>query len=120
MAMSIRPPALTLAILVIFATVAYGGLVGGRTEIAGVKTNKAVQELGRFSVEEHNRRLKDEEEVKFVEVVEAQQQVVSGIKYYLKISATQADGGSRMFDSVVVVKPWLRSKQLLNFAPSAL
>lgn len=75
-------------------------------------------------MEEHNRMLrqaqKEEEQVTFVEVVEAQQQVVSGIKYYMKISATQGgDGGhSRIFESVVVVKPWLRSKQLLNFAPS--
>jgi len=62
---------------------------------------------------------KEEEEVTFEEVVEAQSQVVSGIKYYMKISATQGgDGGdSRIFESVVVVKPWLRSKQLLNFAP---
>ncbi|TKY59925.1 Cysteine proteinase inhibitor 10 [Spatholobus suberectus] len=126
MAASIRSPAVTLAILTIFASVActasYGGLVGGKTEIADVKTNKEVQDLGRFSVEEHNRRLtqsqKEEEVLTFVEVVEAQQQVVSGIKYYMKISATQSGGDSRMFDSVVVVKPWLRSKQLLNFAPS--
>ncbi|KAL2343486.1 hypothetical protein Fmac_004771 [Flemingia macrophylla] len=118
MAMSIRSPAVTVAILTILACAeAYGG----KTEIVDVKRNTEVQELGRFSVEEHNRRLKGEEEAaKFVEVVEAQKQVVSGIEYYMKIFATaQADGASRMFDSVVVVKPWLRSEQLLNFAPSA-
>ncbi|KAK7319013.1 hypothetical protein RJT34_03722 [Clitoria ternatea] len=112
----------TLTILTILASVvctaSYGGLVGGKTVIAEVKKNKEVQELGRFAVEEYNRNVK-EEEVKFVEVVEAEQQVVSGIKYYMKISATESDGDSRMFDSVVVVKPWLPSKQLLNFAPSA-
>lgn len=127
MAALIRSPAVTLAILTIFVTFAckasYGGLVGGKTEIPDVKTNKEVQELGRFSVEEHNLRVrqlrKEEQSVTFVEVVEAQEQVVSGIKYFMKISATSQNGGdSRMFDSVVVVKPWLRSKQLLNFAPS--
>ncbi|KAG5040900.1 hypothetical protein JHK85_013376 [Glycine max] len=128
MAALIRSPAVILAILTISACIActasYGGLVGGRSKIPDVKANKKVQDLGRFSVEEHNRMLrqaqKEEEQVTFVEVVEAQQQVVSGIKYYMKISATQGgDGGdSRIFESVVVVKPWLRSKQLLNFAPS--
>ena len=128
MAALIRSPAVILAILTISACIActasYGGLVGGRSKIPDVKANKEVQDLGRFSVEEHYRMLrqaqKEEEQVTFVEVVEAQQQVVSGIKYYMKISATQGgDGGhSRIFESVVVVKPWLRSKQLLNFAPS--
>ncbi|XP_061363775.1 cysteine proteinase inhibitor B-like [Gastrolobium bilobum] len=117
----------TLAVAAIFASVlctaSYGRLVGGKTEIEDVKTNEEVQELGRFSVEEYNQsarlRRKMEEELEFVEVVEAQQQVVSGIKYYMKISAIQSDGATRMFDSVVVVKPWLRSKRLLNFSPSS-
>lgn len=101
--------------------------MGGKTEIPDVKTNTEVQELGRFSVEEYNRSLRlwrkpgvhdgAGERLEFREVMEAQRQVVSGIKYYLKISATQ-NGEERMFDSVVVVKPWLHSKQLLNFAPS--
>ncbi|CAJ1938773.1 unnamed protein product [Sphenostylis stenocarpa] len=131
MAALIRSTTVRLALLVLLAcvlcAVSHGGSVGGKTEIADVKTNKDVQDLGRFSVEEHNRKVREErgeaaavaEKVEFVEVVEAQQQVVSGIKYYLKISATQSDGGnSRIFDSVVVVKPWFRSKQLLNFDPS--
>ena len=135
MAASIRSPAVILTVILVFLasflrTAAYRGQVGGRTEIEDVKTNEEVQELGRFSVEEYNwsLRLKQEEEVEveveveveeleFVEVVEAQEQVVSGIKYYLKIAATK-NGAPRMFDSEVVVKPWLRSKKLLNFAPS--
>ncbi|KAK7387599.1 hypothetical protein VNO78_28512 [Psophocarpus tetragonolobus] len=100
-------------------------MVGGRTEIGDVRTNKEVQELGKFAVEEYNRGLKlynenigiGREKLKFSEVVEAQQQVVSGIKYYLKISATHR-GLHRMFNSVVLVKPWLHSKQLLHFAPA--
>ncbi|XVE81212.1 hypothetical protein DITRI_Ditri15bG0044600 [Diplodiscus trichospermus] len=100
----------------------YGRMVGGRTQISDVKTNKEVQELGRFSVEEYNRRNgrfggKGGRELVFSEVVEAERQVVSGIKYYLKIEASQ-NGLTRTFESVVVVKPWLRSKELLNFSPS--
>uniref|UniRef100_F6GWE8 Cystatin domain-containing protein n=1 Tax=Vitis vinifera TaxID=29760 RepID=F6GWE8_VITVI len=97
-------------------------MVGGRTEIKDVKTNKEVQQLGRFSVEEYNRSNvlgMDYEYLTFSEVVEAQKQVVSGFKYYLKIAATQ-NGVRNTFDAVVVVKPWLPSKQLLHFSPSSI
>ncbi|GMN59701.1 hypothetical protein TIFTF001_028798 [Ficus carica] len=128
----IRSPAVifSVVILLLFAP-SYGReLVGGRTEISDVKTNEEVQELGRFSVEEYNRRSQrllvrnngaggGAGELSFSEVVWAERQVVSGIKYYLKVSAAAAKTGEPMiFDSVVVVKPWLRSRQLLNFAPS--
>ncbi|XP_050374341.1 cysteine proteinase inhibitor B [Argentina anserina] len=104
----------------------YGGLIGGRRPVENVKTNKQVHELGRFSVEEYNRmrrqslRSSGGGELQFREVVEAETQVVSGIKYYLKISTVRSglNGGTPLlFDSQVVVKPWLRSKRLLNFAP---
>ncbi|XWS13314.1 hypothetical protein CRYUN_Cryun36dG0026900 [Craigia yunnanensis] len=100
----------------------YGTMVGGKTQISDVKTNKEVQELGRFSVDEYNRshgrfRSNGGTELIFYQVVEAQKQVVSGIKYYLKIDAMQ-NGLTRTFESVVVVKPWLHSKELLNFSPS--
>ncbi|GKV18047.1 hypothetical protein SLEP1_g28476 [Rubroshorea leprosula] len=93
--------------------------VGGKTEISNVKEDKEVQDLGRFSVEEFNRRYPrhgGNGELVFSEVVEAQKQVVSGIKYHLRVEATQ-NGLSRVFDSVVVVKPWAHSKELLNFSP---
>ncbi|TKY47797.1 Cysteine proteinase inhibitor 2 [Spatholobus suberectus] len=124
--------AATLTILVtllsVLSSASCARMVGGKTEIPDVRTNREVQELGRFAVEEYNRGLKPwennnvndngREELKFAEVVEAQQQVVSGMKYYLKISATH-DGVHKMFSSVVVVKPWLHSKQLLHFAPAS-
>ncbi|KAM1041318.1 hypothetical protein ACFX13_031254 [Malus domestica] len=117
-----KVPIFALLICLLFvASNGYGGMVGGRKEIENVKTNKEVQELGRFSVEEYNRQRGTQKmdgggELQFLEVVEAQSQVVSGIKYYLKVSAVR-NGVHRLFDSEVVVKPWLRSKQLLNFAP---
>lgn len=124
----IRSPAGKLATVTLFSLVflsAYGydGMVGGRMEVKDVKTNEEVQKLGRFSVHEYNRSLRHRgngdggRELTFVEVVEAQSQVVSGIKYYLKISATQ-NGVTKIFESVVVVKAWVHSKELLNFAPS--
>ncbi|MBA0648352.1 hypothetical protein Goklo_016096, partial [Gossypium klotzschianum] len=99
--------------------------------ITDVKTNEEVQELGRFAVEEYNRshglgRWRGfvsssngrRAELVFSRVLEAQKQVVSGIKYYLKIEAME-NKLSKTFESVVVVKPWLHSKELLHFSPSA-
>ncbi|KAB1213492.1 Cysteine proteinase inhibitor 10 [Morella rubra] len=122
----IKSPAATLATVTLFffSTYAYEGrMVGGRTEVRDVKTNEEVQQLGRFSVEEYNRSLRHRgngegaKQLRFVEVVEAQRQVVSGIKYYLKVSATQ-NGITRVFESVVVVKPWAHSKEVVTFGPS--
>ncbi|KAL9332817.1 hypothetical protein ACSQ67_002427 [Phaseolus vulgaris] len=119
--------AATLAIFVtllsLLSSASCARLVGGKTEIPDVRTNREVQELGRFSVEEYNNGLKlyndsDNEKLTFSEVVEAQQQVVSGVKYYLKISATHR-GIHKMFSSVVVVKPWIHSKKLLHFSPAS-
>ncbi|KAL9670717.1 hypothetical protein QQ045_008275 [Rhodiola kirilowii] len=102
-----------------------GRMVGGRSDVKDVAANQEVQELGRFVVEEYKRTTslgkKEGEEVKglkFAEVVEAEKQVVSGLKYYLKVAVVDKDGERRLFDSVVVVKPWERSKQLVRFEPS--
>uniref|UniRef100_J3LWY4 Cysteine proteinase inhibitor n=1 Tax=Oryza brachyantha TaxID=4533 RepID=J3LWY4_ORYBR len=45
----------------------------------------------------------------------------SGGAYYLQGGAREAHAGAgagRPFDAVVVVKPWLKSKELVSFAPS--
>ncbi|CAK9139722.1 unnamed protein product [Ilex paraguariensis] len=123
-------PAL-LVLVLIFAVAYYatpvdgvGGMVGGRTEIKDVKTNKEVQELGRYSVEEYNRREKKQHKANgggvlvFSQVVKAEKQTVSGIKYYLKIVATAENGAAKTYDAVVVVKSWVHSKELLTFEPS--
>ncbi|XP_022761814.1 cysteine proteinase inhibitor B-like [Durio zibethinus] len=99
----------------------YGTIVGGKTQVNDVKNNKEVQELGKFSVEEYNRsqgdfRSNGGTELVFSQVVEAQKQVASGFKYYLKIEAMQ-NGANKTFESVVVVKPWVQSKELINFSP---
>ncbi|PIA35129.1 hypothetical protein AQUCO_03600059v1 [Aquilegia coerulea] len=103
-------------------SVSNGGKLGGRTEITDVKTNKEVQDLGKYSVDQyslqHQGELGGTGNLNFVEVVEAQMQVVSGMKYYLKVNATQ-NGASKMFDAVVVVKPWDQSKELVQFSPYA-
>lgn len=63
--------------------------------------------------------MKNGGDLRFYQVLEAEKQVVSGMKYYLKIEAfSKTSGEPKVFEAVVVVKPWLRSKQLLKFAPS--
>ncbi|XP_037418241.1 cysteine proteinase inhibitor 4-like [Triticum dicoccoides] len=110
-----------------------GRKVGGRTEVRDVEGDREVQELGRYSVEEHNRRREEGCEgsggvcgrLEFARVVSAQRQVVSGIKYYLRVAAAEEGGAGsngvsdgRVFDAVVVVKPWLQSRALVRFAPA--
>ncbi|KAI5002946.1 hypothetical protein ZWY2020_027596 [Hordeum vulgare] len=103
-----------------------GRKVGGWTEVRDVDGDKEVQELGRYSVEEHNRRREEGCEggggvcgrLEFA-------RVVSGVKYYLRVAAAEANGAGsngvsdgRVFDAVVVVKPWLQSRSLVRFAPA--
>eukprot|EP00268_Persea_americana_P025787 TRINITY_DN25142_c2_g1_i1.p1 TRINITY_DN25142_c2_g1~~TRINITY_DN25142_c2_g1_i1.p1 ORF type:complete len:135 (-),score=31.36 TRINITY_DN25142_c2_g1_i1:161-565(-) len=118
-------PLLSLLLLVFYAissSSAYqlgGGIglarrVGGRVEIQDVESNKEIQALGRYSVQEYNKNHLTQ--LSFVHVIKAERQVVSGIKYYLKIHAT--DVAKKEFDAVVFVKPWKSSKQLLSFSPS--
>ncbi|KAL6009522.1 hypothetical protein ACLOJK_022751 [Asimina triloba] len=94
-----------------------GRKVGGRSEVKNVESNQEIQSLGRFSVEEYNKR--HGRHLSFSRVFKAERQVVSGIKYFLKIATVASSkNGGEQFDAVVVVKPWIRSKQLLSFAPS--
>ncbi|CAN1837881.1 Cysteine proteinase inhibitor 4 [Linum perenne] len=107
------------------------GMVGARREVEDVKSNWEIQELGRFSVSEFNTKVikdvavanqHDHLLLSFKEVSEAQTQVVSGIKYYLKIIASKSNQKQQpqLYEAAVVVKPWLnhRSLTLIHFRPS--
>ncbi|KAK4373855.1 hypothetical protein RND71_004532 [Anisodus tanguticus] len=119
---------ITLFIIISFSSTPskiFGRKVGGRTPIKDVKTNQKIQELGKYCVEEYNQSLrkynhimqKDNIEfLSFVEVVEAETQVVSGIKYYLKISAFSL-GIPKIFDAELVIKSWEKKKELAHFSP---
>ncbi|CAI0453173.1 unnamed protein product [Linum tenue] len=120
----------TVVVLVVLAAVVAGVdgrrhrgiLVGARSEVKDVRTNREIQELGRFSVAEFNFQQRQKQRIRllmFDEVVEAERQVVSGIKYYLKIQTTHSDSNRvQVYDAVVVVKPWLDHRQLVHFTPS--
>ncbi|KAJ0259919.1 Cysteine proteinase inhibitor 2 [Hirschfeldia incana] len=107
-------------------------VLGGKSDVPNVQTNMEIQELGRYCVEQFNQMEESEQgnaasiadtavlnPLNFSRVLSAQKQVVAGLKYDLRIEVTQPDGTSRMFDSVVVIQPWLHSKKLLGFTPVA-
>ncbi|KAL3829273.1 hypothetical protein ACJIZ3_018075 [Penstemon smallii] len=113
----------SLFLLFAVTTALDGERVGSKTPIENVESNKEVQDLGKYCVQEYNRQMQQKGNggklLMFSHVVEAATQVVSGTKYYLKISAsTHGRGGAKTFDVVVVVKPWMHSKELLKFEPS--
>ncbi|XP_058103193.1 cysteine proteinase inhibitor B-like [Magnolia sinica] len=125
--MAASPLLLCLLLLIFFTSNAFSsptqlggrkdGKLGGREEITDVKSNQEVQTLGKFCVQEFNKTSR-RGPIAFSQVVKAEKQVVSGIKYYLTIEA--AEGGvKRTFDAVVVVKEWLHSKELLSFVPKS-
>ncbi|GJY71523.1 cysteine proteinase inhibitor B-like protein [Tanacetum coccineum] len=91
-------------------------------QVEDATTNKEVQAVRKYSVEDYNilKGNKDNDgQLMFVKVVEAEKQVVSGMKYYLKIQPVNKTSGEvKVFESVVVVKPWLRKKEMVKFAPS--
>ncbi|XP_021612988.1 cysteine proteinase inhibitor B [Manihot esculenta] len=79
-------------LLLLSAFLLVSTIPGGISPVQDVKNNKEVQDLGRFCVEEFNRQLLQHsngggERLVFSEVVDALEQVVAGVKYYLKIAA---------------------------------
>ncbi|GMI71838.1 hypothetical protein HRI_000853100 [Hibiscus trionum] len=117
-----RTELMIFALLSMFVTAVngYGNMVGGQTMINDAKTNKGVQGLGKFAVEEYNKSLqqkgKGDNYLVFSQVLEASKQIVTGIKYFLKVEATE-NGEKKMFDAVVLIKPWAQTeeKEMLSF-----
>ncbi|XP_074318525.1 cysteine proteinase inhibitor B-like [Silene latifolia] len=98
-----------------------------RTDVPNVRTNKEIQDMGKFAVEAYNLGLRQgppRQEggggipLVFVAVVKAQKQTVAGWMYYLKIEAMQG-GVTRNFDAEVFDQSWNRSNptQLVKFIP---
>ena len=126
------PPAVLFLLLLLFPLQSYSRLiggdgerrVGGRTVIVNVESNKEIQDLGKFCVYQYNLKMRSSKSyplLNFTKVVRAEKQVVSGIKYYLRISTkdVRSGGKSRMYDAVIVVKPWAKVRDLVSFAPAA-
>ncbi|XP_078179157.1 cysteine proteinase inhibitor A-like [Carex rostrata] len=71
-----------------------------------------IEELARFSVEEHNK--KENTLLKFVRVVKAKEQVVAGTLHHFTLEVIEA-GNKKLYEAKVWVKPWLHFKQLQEF-----
>lgn len=136
--MAISSPTLPLSLILVCSIIlalsstvrvdALGPIVGGVEEIPNVKANKDIQNLGEYCVCEYNKNTGKYIKggngtggpVTFLEVVEGKQQVVAGVKYYLKISTKNSSGEPKIFDAVVVERLWEKTKrrELLTFTPS--
>ncbi|XP_072975000.1 cysteine proteinase inhibitor A-like [Typha angustifolia] len=88
-------------------------IVGGITDGAAGKENSLhIEELGRFAVDEHNK--KTNALLEFVRVVNVKEQVVAGTLYYLTVEAV--DGGQKkLYEAKIWVKPWMQFKELQEF-----
>lgn len=91
-----------------------GALVGGWTPIANVN-DEHVQELAAFAVSEHNKPQNNGSQLTLVGVVKAEQQVVAGTNYRLKLSVKDASGSTALYQAVVWEKPWQKFRQLTSF-----
>ncbi|KAJ1283263.1 hypothetical protein BS78_03G115300 [Paspalum vaginatum] len=110
-------PLLLLLVLLASAPLAIGAAMAGHV-LGGVKENPAAANsaesdgLGRFAVDEHNKR--ENKLLEFVRVVEAKEQVVAGTLHHLTLEAIEA-GKKKVYEAKVWVKPWLDFKELQDF-----
>ncbi|KAK9091928.1 hypothetical protein Syun_026839 [Stephania yunnanensis] len=77
-----------------------------------------VVEIGKFAVEAHNKEAHTD--LKFVGVVKAESQVVSGINYRLALEATGGVAGrvaAKKYEAVVWEKAWEKFIRLTSFRP---
>ncbi|KAE9455860.1 hypothetical protein C3L33_12236, partial [Rhododendron williamsianum] len=87
-------------------------VVGGVRDVAGMQNSAEIESIGRFAVDEHNK--KENALLEFTRVVKAKEQVVAGMMYHLTLEAIDA-GKREIYQAKVWVKPWLNFKQLQEF-----
>ncbi|NP_001242786.1 uncharacterized protein LOC100810979 [Glycine max] len=87
-------------------------VLGGITEVQGAANSVEINNLARFAVEEQNKR--ENSVLEFVRVISAQQQVVSGVNYYITLEAKDGE-----IKNEYKAKVWEReSQELLEFMPT--
>ncbi|KAK2980947.1 hypothetical protein RJ640_025096 [Escallonia rubra] len=86
--------------------------LGGVGDCEGHKNSLEVESIGRFAVQEHNK--KENSLLEFARVVKAKEQVVAGKVYHLTLEAIDA-GNKKIYEAKVWVKPWMNFKQLQEF-----
>ncbi|XP_052117105.1 cysteine proteinase inhibitor-like [Arachis duranensis] len=87
-------------------------MLGGISTVEGSQNSATTESLGRFAVEEHNK--KENTVLEFIKVVNAREQVVSGTLYYITLEAMDAEK-EKLYEAKVWVKPWLNFKELQEF-----
>ncbi|TXG49205.1 hypothetical protein EZV62_025080 [Acer yangbiense] len=86
--------------------------LGGLSDSKCAENSAEIDNLGRFAVDQHNK--KENAVLEFARVVKAQEQVVAGTLHHLTIEAIDA-GKKKLYDAKVWVKPWLNFKDLQEF-----
>ncbi|XP_043718873.1 cysteine proteinase inhibitor A isoform X2 [Telopea speciosissima] len=90
--------------------------LGGVREVEGFQNSLEIDELGRFAVDEHNK--KENKILEFSGVVKAKEQVVAGTLHYLTLEVVEA-GKKVIYEAKVWVKPWMNFKELQDFKPAS-
>ncbi|CAM0871947.1 unnamed protein product [Alopecurus aequalis] len=75
-----------------------------------------ILDIARWAVAEHARQANDG--LRFNRVVSGTQQVVSGVKFKLRIDAVNGDGKEGMYIAEVFDIPWLNQRTLRSFSPA--
>jgi len=88
--------------------------IGGIRDIPGFEHKKEIRDLGRFAVNEYN--VQQNAGILFSRVLKAQEQVVSGLLYYLRVE-TMDGGKTKLYAAKIWVKPWEKFRQLQEFKP---
>ncbi|XP_050282765.1 cysteine proteinase inhibitor-like [Quercus robur] len=87
-------------------------LPGGVSDVKGHENSLQIDDLARFAVDDHNK--KENTLLQFKKVVNAKQQVVSGIIYILTLEVE--DGGKKkIYEAKIWEKAWLNFKEVQEF-----
>ncbi|XP_027155299.1 cysteine proteinase inhibitor-like [Coffea eugenioides] len=89
-----------------------GSVLGGSHGYRGDQSNGEIESIGRFAVQEHNK--KENALLEFGRVIKAKEQVVAGKLYHLTLEAIDA-GKKQIYEAKVWVKPWMNFKKLEEF-----
>ncbi|KAJ4724522.1 Cysteine proteinase inhibitor [Melia azedarach] len=86
--------------------------VGGLRDMQGTSNSLEIEDLGRFAVDQHNK--KQNAMLQYGKVLTAKQQVVAGTMYHLTLEAQDGDK-KKVYEAKVWEKPWLKFKELTEF-----
>ncbi|MCO5568648.1 hypothetical protein L7F22_022347 [Adiantum nelumboides] len=87
-------------------------LTGAREKIPNAQNSVQLQDLATFAVKQYNS--KQGLQLQFVRLVSAEQQVVSGLMYYLVVEAS-SKGKSNYYEANILVQAWRNFKSLESF-----